>query len=83
MINDLFLCLIYNALFWQYFDRADQEKSLDHARFELMSEVHKHLQIFSPKALLRNGQLSKESLKRFFIYIFLLVISWDLLYEEI
>ncbi|CAA7028721.1 unnamed protein product [Microthlaspi erraticum] len=49
-----------------YFDRADQEKSLDHARFELMSEVHKHLQNFSPKTLLRDRQLNKESLKRLF-----------------
>ncbi|XP_019094907.1 PREDICTED: uncharacterized protein LOC104757228 [Camelina sativa] len=51
---------------YSYFDKVDQEKSLDHARFELMSEVHKHLQSFSPKTLLRNGQLSKESLKRLF-----------------
>ncbi|KAG7593241.1 EF-hand domain pair [Arabidopsis thaliana x Arabidopsis arenosa] len=52
--------------FYSYFDRADQEKSLDHARFELMSEVHKHLQIFSPKSLIRDGQLNEESLKRLF-----------------
>ncbi|XP_019097647.1 PREDICTED: uncharacterized protein LOC104776935 [Camelina sativa] len=47
-----------------YFDKADQVKSLDHARFELMSEVHKHLQNFSPQSLIRDKQLSKESLKR-------------------
>ncbi|XP_024008904.1 sodium/calcium exchanger NCL1 isoform X2 [Eutrema salsugineum] len=51
---------------YSYFDRADQKKSLDLARFELMSEVHKHLQIFSPQNLIRDGQLSKESLKRLF-----------------
>ncbi|ESQ33974.1 hypothetical protein EUTSA_v10009350mg [Eutrema salsugineum] len=47
-----------------YFDKADQEKILNYARFEIMSEVHKHLQSFSPKTLLRDGQLSKETLKR-------------------
>ncbi|KFK44727.1 hypothetical protein AALP_AA1G295000 [Arabis alpina] len=51
---------------YSYFDEADQEKSLDHAKFELMSEVHKHLQIFSPKTLLRDGQLSQENLKKLF-----------------
>ncbi|CAN8290946.1 unnamed protein product [Cochlearia groenlandica] len=51
---------------YSYFDRADQEKSLDHARFELMSEVHKHLQNFSPQSIVKNGQLSKESLQRLF-----------------
>nr|AAB67620.1 unknown protein [Arabidopsis thaliana] len=49
-----------------YFDTADQKKSLDHAKFELMSEVHKHLQSFSPRTLIRDGQLSKESLKSLF-----------------
>ncbi|CAH8253816.1 unnamed protein product [Arabidopsis lyrata] len=49
-----------------YFDKADQVKSLEHARFELMSEVHKHLQNFSPQSLIRNGQLSRESLKSLF-----------------
>ncbi|XP_018470523.2 sodium/calcium exchanger NCL isoform X2 [Raphanus sativus] len=51
---------------YSYFDTADQEKSLDHARFELMSEVHKHLQKFSPQRFIKNGQLSKESLHRLF-----------------
>ncbi|CAH8353520.1 unnamed protein product [Eruca vesicaria subsp. sativa] len=51
---------------YSYFDRADQEKSLHHAKFELMSEVHKHLQIFSPQSFIKNGQLSKESLQRLF-----------------
>jgi len=55
----------------QYFDRDDQAKSLEHARFELMSEVHKHLQIFSPKSLIRDGQLNQESLKRFEIIHFI------------
>ncbi|KAF8045213.1 hypothetical protein N665_5395s0002 [Sinapis alba] len=51
---------------YSYFDTADQKKSLDHAKFELMSEVHKHLQSFSPRSLIRDGQLSKESLKSLF-----------------
>ncbi|KAL1212797.1 Sodium/calcium exchanger NCL [Cardamine amara subsp. amara] len=51
---------------YSFFDRADQEKSLDHARFELMSEVHKHLQMFSPQSLIRDGQLSEENLKSLF-----------------
>ncbi|XP_020885666.1 sodium/calcium exchanger NCL isoform X2 [Arabidopsis lyrata subsp. lyrata] len=51
---------------YSYFDTADQKKSLDHAKFELMSEVHKHLQSFSPRTLIRDGQLSKESLKSLF-----------------
>ncbi|KAJ0257973.1 Uncharacterized protein HA466_0087500 [Hirschfeldia incana] len=51
---------------YSYFDTADQEKSLDRARFELMSEVHKHLQNFSPQSFIKNGQLSKESLHRLF-----------------
>lgn len=34
-----------------------------------MSEVHKHLQSFSPRSLIRDGQLTKESLKRFFILL--------------
>ncbi|KAJ4907123.1 Calcium-binding EF-hand family protein [Raphanus sativus] len=51
---------------YSYFDTADQKKSLDHAKFELMSEVHKHLQTFSPQSLIRDGQLSKESLKSLF-----------------
>ncbi|KFK44728.1 hypothetical protein AALP_AA1G295100 [Arabis alpina] len=51
---------------YSYFDIADQAKSLDQARFELMSEVHKHLQNFSPQSLIRNGQLSKESIKSLF-----------------
>ncbi|KAF8056204.1 hypothetical protein N665_1275s0015 [Sinapis alba] len=54
---------------YSYFDRADQEKSLDHARFELMSVVHKHLQNFSPQNFIKNGQLSKESLQRLFAKI--------------
>ncbi|XP_010478257.1 PREDICTED: uncharacterized protein LOC104757229 [Camelina sativa] len=49
-----------------YFDKADQVKSLDHARFELMSEVHKHLQNFAPQSLIKDKQLSKESLKSLF-----------------
>ncbi|KAH0932637.1 hypothetical protein HID58_009754 [Brassica napus] len=49
-----------------YFDTADQKKSLDNAKFELMSEVHKHLQSFSPRSLIRDGQLTKESLKSLF-----------------
>lgn len=67
-----------NLVFVQYFDTADQKKSLDHAKFELMSEVHKHLQSFSPRSLIRDGQLSKESLKRFYFknyYHFLLLIK--------
>ncbi|CAF2044970.1 unnamed protein product [Brassica napus] len=51
---------------YSYFDTADQQKSLDRARFELMSEVHKHLQNFSPQSFIKNGQLSKESLHRLF-----------------
>ncbi|VVA92915.1 unnamed protein product [Arabis nemorensis] len=51
---------------YSYFDIADQAKSLDQARFELMSEVHKNLQNFSPQSLIRNGQLSKESIKSLF-----------------
>ncbi|KAL1219240.1 Sodium/calcium exchanger NCL2 [Cardamine amara subsp. amara] len=51
---------------YSYFDTANQEKSLDHARFELMSEVHKHLQRFSPKSLINYGEVSKESLKSLF-----------------
>ncbi|KAG2332728.1 hypothetical protein Bca4012_017657 [Brassica carinata] len=51
---------------YSYFDTADQKKSLDNAKFELMSEVHKHLQSFSPQSLIRDGQLSKESLKSLF-----------------
>ncbi|XP_010460672.1 PREDICTED: uncharacterized protein LOC104741492 [Camelina sativa] len=51
---------------YHYFDKADQVKSLDHARFELMSEVHKHLQNFAPQSLIRDKQLSKESLKSLF-----------------
>ncbi|KFK23894.1 hypothetical protein AALP_AAs69390U000200 [Arabis alpina] len=51
---------------YSYFDIADQKKSLDHAKFELMSEVHKHLQSFSPRNFIRDGQLSKESLKSLF-----------------
>uniref|UniRef100_A0A1J3EW99 EF-hand domain-containing protein n=1 Tax=Noccaea caerulescens TaxID=107243 RepID=A0A1J3EW99_NOCCA len=35
---------------YSYFDRANQEKSLDHARFEIMSEVHNHLQSLFEKA---------------------------------
>ncbi|CAH8358630.1 unnamed protein product [Eruca vesicaria subsp. sativa] len=31
-----------------------------------MSEVHKHLQHFSPQSFIKNGQLSKESLQRLF-----------------
>ncbi|EOA39337.1 hypothetical protein CARUB_v10012381mg [Capsella rubella] len=49
-----------------YFDKVDQVKSLDNARFELMSEVHKHLQNFAPQSLIRDKQLSKESLKSLF-----------------
>jgi len=49
-----------------YFDKADQVKSLEYAKFELMSEVHKHLQNFSPQSLIRNGQLCQESLKSLF-----------------
>ncbi|KAG7647873.1 EF-hand domain [Arabidopsis thaliana x Arabidopsis arenosa] len=56
----------FGYFFYSYFDRDDQAKSLEHARFELMSEVHKHLQIFSPKSLIRDGQLNQESLKRLF-----------------
>ncbi|KFK23895.1 hypothetical protein AALP_AAs69390U000300 [Arabis alpina] len=51
---------------YSYFDTSNQEKSLDQARFELMSEVHKHLQRFSPKNLVKDGELNKESLKRLF-----------------
>ncbi|KAG5385251.1 hypothetical protein IGI04_036721 [Brassica rapa subsp. trilocularis] len=51
---------------YSYFDTADQQKSLDRARFELMSEVHKHLQNFSPQSFIKKGQLSKESLHRLF-----------------
>ncbi|KAG5404226.1 hypothetical protein IGI04_010345 [Brassica rapa subsp. trilocularis] len=51
---------------YSYFDTADQKKSLDNAKFELMSEVHKHLQSFSPRSLIRDGQLTKESLKSLF-----------------
>ncbi|CAH2059493.1 unnamed protein product [Thlaspi arvense] len=51
---------------YSYFDRTNQEKSLDHARFQLMSEVHKHLQRFSPNNLIKGGELSKESLKSLF-----------------
>lgn len=65
IINDLSIYAKSNTLLPQYFDTADQEKSLDRARFELMSEVHKHLQNFSPQSFIKNGQLSKESLHRF------------------
>ena len=40
-----------------------------------MSEVHKHLKRFSPKHLIKDGELSKESLKRFYsLYIFEAII---------
>ncbi|CAL9235466.1 unnamed protein product [Arabidopsis halleri] len=51
---------------YSYLDTANQEKSLDQARFELMSEVHKHLKRFSTKNLIKRGELSKESLKSLF-----------------
>lgn len=50
----------------QYLDRDNQEKSLDHVKFEIMSEVHELLEKFSPKNLIENGEINKESLKRFF-----------------
>ena len=52
----------------QYFDWTNQEKSLDQARVELMSEVRKLFQRFLLKSLIQNGELSKETLK---VFIFL------------
>ncbi|KAH0889452.1 hypothetical protein HID58_051881 [Brassica napus] len=60
-VSSTFIYFVYS-----YFDTADQKKSLDNAKFELMSEVHKHLQSFSPRSLIRDGQLTKESLKSLF-----------------
>ncbi|KAJ4903565.1 Calcium-binding EF-hand family protein [Raphanus sativus] len=51
---------------YSYLDRGNQEKSLDHVRFEIMSEVHKLLETFSPKNLIKNKEISKESLKSLF-----------------
>ncbi|KAF8108872.1 hypothetical protein N665_0104s0183 [Sinapis alba] len=51
---------------YSYVDRANQEKSLDYAKFEIMSEVHMLLQRFSPKNLIENGEINKESLKSLF-----------------
>lgn len=50
----------------QYADQDNQRESLEHARFEIMSEVHKLLKKFSPENLLQNGEINKESIKRFF-----------------
>ncbi|CAH8365629.1 unnamed protein product [Eruca vesicaria subsp. sativa] len=51
---------------YSYKDQENQKKSLDHARFEIMSEVHKLLKRFSPKHLLENGEISEASLKSLF-----------------
>ncbi|CAH8365714.1 unnamed protein product [Eruca vesicaria subsp. sativa] len=51
---------------YSYVDRANQEKSLDYARFEIMSEVHMLLQRFSPQNLIEHGEINKESLKSLF-----------------
>uniref|UniRef100_A0A0D3C417 EF-hand domain-containing protein n=1 Tax=Brassica oleracea var. oleracea TaxID=109376 RepID=A0A0D3C417_BRAOL len=46
--------------------QTNQKESLDHARFEIMSEVHKLLKRFSPKNFIENGEISKESIKSLF-----------------
>ncbi|VVA90967.1 unnamed protein product [Arabis nemorensis] len=68
MLITLIVCCSSTIIYfvYSYFDIADQKKSLEHAKFELMSEVHKHLQSFSPQNFIRDGQLSKESLKSLF-----------------
>ncbi|CAH8264666.1 unnamed protein product [Arabidopsis lyrata] len=47
-----------------YLDTANQEKSLDHARFELMSEVHKHLKsLFKKTDKSKDGKIQISELK--------------------
>ncbi|XP_023632908.1 sodium/calcium exchanger NCL2 [Capsella rubella] len=47
-------------------DTSGQKNSLDKARFELMSEVKKKLQRYSLKRILKDGKLTRESLKNLF-----------------
>ncbi|KAG2308976.1 hypothetical protein Bca52824_028724 [Brassica carinata] len=51
---------------YSYVDQSSQQKSLDHARFEIMSEVHRLLKRFSPKSFIENGKISEESMKSLF-----------------
>ncbi|KAF8108873.1 hypothetical protein N665_0104s0184 [Sinapis alba] len=51
---------------YSYGDQSSQQKSLDHARFEIMSEVHSLLKRFSPKSFIENGKISEESMKSLF-----------------
>ncbi|KAG7569088.1 EF-hand domain pair [Arabidopsis thaliana x Arabidopsis arenosa] len=49
---------------YSYLDTANQEKSLDHARFELMSEVHKHLKsLFKKTDKSKDGKIQISELK--------------------
>ncbi|KAH0886771.1 hypothetical protein HID58_062867 [Brassica napus] len=52
--------------YFVYSYQTNQKESLDHARFEIMSEVHKLLKRFSPKNFIENGEISKESIKSLF-----------------
>ncbi|WZY90347.1 hypothetical protein YC2023_047082 [Brassica napus] len=54
---------------YSYADQDNQRESLEHARFEIMSEVHKLLKKFSPENLLENGEINKESIKSLFEFL--------------
>ncbi|RID66964.1 hypothetical protein BRARA_D02071 [Brassica rapa] len=54
---------------YSYADQDNQRESLEHARFEIMSEVHKLLKKFSPENLLQNGEINKESIKSLFEFL--------------
>ncbi|KAG2308981.1 hypothetical protein Bca52824_028729 [Brassica carinata] len=60
------IMLLSLAPFLMYVDQSSQQKSLDHARFEIMSEVHRLLKRFSPKSFIENGKISEESMKSLF-----------------
>ncbi|CAF2289855.1 unnamed protein product [Brassica napus] len=63
------IMLLSLAPFLMYADQDNQRESLEHARFEIMSEVHKLLKKFSPENLLENGEINKESIKSLFEFL--------------